>query len=142
LPHRARLLGDPHLPTDFRHRRAAFGLSQGGQDLLVGMPTSSCHRRVPLGEKKTTPQVRSSSALWSTFWVLGHDLPDSHLSSCNHTKQVTSTLTDQKALAYPSRVCHTCGWLEITCPHKNTTVTQRAPRKSILPRLPCSSAQS
>src|SRR5215831_1559050 len=52
------------------------------------------------------------------------------------------TLTDQKALAYPSKVCHTCGWQEITCPHKNTTVTQRAPRKSILPILPCHSAES
>ena len=39
------------------------------------------------------------------------------------------TMMDQKSLAYPSRLCHTCGWQETTCQHKTITVTPRAPRK-------------
>jgi len=39
------------------------------------------------------------------------------------------TLTDQKALAYSSTLCNIQGGQGITCQPKNTTVSQRAPRK-------------
>ncbi len=48
LPHVERLLADPHLPADVHHGRAPLHLPQGGQYLFLGMPTSSCHRRVLL----------------------------------------------------------------------------------------------
>ena len=48
FPPRKRLLGDPHSPADFPHRRPAFGRPQGSQDLRVGLPPSSCPRRVLL----------------------------------------------------------------------------------------------
>jgi len=53
-----------------------------------------------------------------------------------------ASLTDPKALTYFSTLCNIHGGQGITWQPKNITVTQRAPRKSILPRLPCSSAQS
>jgi hypothetical protein len=48
FPHVERLLADAHITTDFRNRRPALRLPQGGQHLLFAMPSSSCHRRVLL----------------------------------------------------------------------------------------------
>src|SRR4029077_11830559 len=48
FPHVERLLADAHIATDFRNRRPALRLPQGSQDLFLGMPSSSCHRRVLL----------------------------------------------------------------------------------------------
>ena len=48
FPHVERLLTDAHLTTHCRDCRPTLRLPQGGQDLLVGMPSLSCHRRVLL----------------------------------------------------------------------------------------------
>src|SRR5215813_4393612 len=116
LPHIARLLGDPHLPADLRHGRATFRLPQGGQDLLVGMSSSSYLRQVLLGEKKTTSQVRSSSVPWSTFWVLGQRAEDSQGRWSNYKGQVTLGITNVDRLRYcPDPIiihCDRC----ISCP--------------------------
>jgi hypothetical protein len=52
LPRIKRLFGNPYLPTDLRHGRAAFRLTQGGEHLFLGMSTSSCHRRALLPGKE------------------------------------------------------------------------------------------
>ncbi len=48
LPQVERLLTDADLPADVHHSRPALRLPQGGQNLFLGMFTSSCHRRVLL----------------------------------------------------------------------------------------------
>jgi hypothetical protein len=48
LPHVKRLLADADLPAHVHHGRATLCFPQGGQNLFLGMPSSSCHRRVLL----------------------------------------------------------------------------------------------
>jgi hypothetical protein len=48
FPQVERLLTDPHRSTDLDYGRPALRVSQGSQDLLFGMPSSSCHRRALL----------------------------------------------------------------------------------------------
>ena len=48
FPHIERLLTHPHVSTNLRYGRPALRVSQSGQDLFLGMPTSSCHRWVLL----------------------------------------------------------------------------------------------
>ena len=48
FPQGERLLAAADFATDCRDRRPALRLPSGGQDLLFGMPSSSCHRRVLL----------------------------------------------------------------------------------------------
>ena len=48
FPHVERLFADAHIATDFRNRRPTLRVPQSGQDLFLGMPSSSCPRRVLL----------------------------------------------------------------------------------------------
>jgi hypothetical protein len=74
LPHVKRLLADADLPAHVHHGRATLCFPQGGQNLFLGIPSSSCSRRVLLLGQEDHVAGRFLKLSLAYFSGLGHRL--------------------------------------------------------------------